>query len=486
LVDTVSKNNGEVLLYANDEKKKRELNRRTQNSAKYAVIVPSNAQKAQAAQFFKTPLIFSIQEAKGLEYENVILLDFLSTHEAEFREIISGVNIEDLKQEALRYNRASSKHDKDAEIYKFYINSFYVAITRAIKNIYIFEQRADHPALRLLQMQETKVDIQVSEVKSSKEEWLEEAHKLEEQGKHEQAEQIRAKYLGYEYITPEQLEIIKTLALDPAKKETEVKKERKQLFQYAVNHRRYDWVEELAKLQLQRAVLFLKELHADGKEYEKQLRLGNKSKIMSIIQKYGVNFTINEGITGLMLSVYHGQTELAAELLSKGASIVQTDKTDRLASDYLINGYITGKSRKQKQGQIADDKTLISLWEKIRPQAIVYEYEDRQFRIGSHSMLFFLIILMRNMDDSQPEKACSKFDHSKIVGIFDMNDLERFAAMIPDEILPPYRKKRSYINSIMALNEVTKESPYCKSAFIRIERGFYILNPERLAVRNEL
>lgn len=56
----------------------------------------------------------------------------------------------------------------------FYINSFYVAITRAIKNIYIFEQLVEHPVLRLLQMQETKEGIKVSEVKSSKEEWLEE------------------------------------------------------------------------------------------------------------------------------------------------------------------------------------------------------------------------------------------------------------------------------------------------------------------------
>ncbi|MDR1980897.1 MAG: PhoH family protein, partial [Tannerellaceae bacterium] len=69
LIQTVSKEQGEVVLYANDEKKKKELNRRTQNSTKYAVIVPDNQQKAKAAQFFKTPLIFNIQEAKGLEYE---------------------------------------------------------------------------------------------------------------------------------------------------------------------------------------------------------------------------------------------------------------------------------------------------------------------------------------------------------------------------------------------------------------------------------
>jgi hypothetical protein len=68
------------------------------------------------------------------------------------------------------------------------------------------------------------------------------------------------------------------LALDSTKKENEVKRERKQLFQYAANHRRYDWIEQLVKLQLQRAVLYMEEFRADRKEYDKCLRLGNKSK----------------------------------------------------------------------------------------------------------------------------------------------------------------------------------------------------------------
>ena len=481
LVNTVSQDAGEVLLYANDEKKKRELNRRTQNSTKYAVIVPNNAQKAKAAQHFKTPLIFSVHEAKGLEYENVILTDFISSHEAEFREIIAGVTLDDLRKEELRYNRAGDKHDKDAEVYKFYINSLYVAITRAVKNIHIFEQRADHPALKLLQMQESKADIQVSEVKSSREEWLSEARRLEEQGKYEQAEQIRAKYLGYEYISAEQLETIKALALNPEKKEAEVKKERKQLFQYAINHRRYDWVEALAKLQFQRAVLYMKEVRSDRKEYEKSLRLGNKPKAMSIAQKYGVDFPLDDGASGLMLALYHGQQELAAELLAGNASPLHADKKKRFALDYLLTGFITGKRQAHKQEALAGEQALIRFWEKVCPRELAYECNQRLFRAGSHSMLFFLIVLMRSTEALQPVRGTYKShpeDAPVNVGTFDMSELEQLAAMMPDEILPPYRKKRTYINSIMALNELQKISPYCKSAFIRIARGRYILNPK--------
>ncbi len=220
LINTISSQKGEVLLMQDNDKIKSELNRKTQNSTHYAVIVADNHLKEEARRYFKTPLIFSVQEAKGLEYENVILLNFISDNPAEFKEIINGVNAADLQDDSLQYSRPADKNDKDAEIYKFYINSFYVAITRSVKNIYLFEKEVNHAALELLSLKQITKPLQVAEQKSDKHEWLEEAKRLEEQGKYEQAEQIRAKYLGYEYISPEKLEEIKLLALDPAKKRT--------------------------------------------------------------------------------------------------------------------------------------------------------------------------------------------------------------------------------------------------------------------------
>jgi len=116
------------------------------------VIVSDTIYKDEVRKYFKTPLILSIQEAKGLEYENVILANFISNHEDEFREIISGVMENEIEKDELNYSRAANKHDKDAEIYKFYINSFYVAITRAVKNIYLFESKIGHPILSLLRL----------------------------------------------------------------------------------------------------------------------------------------------------------------------------------------------------------------------------------------------------------------------------------------------------------------------------------------------
>lgn len=483
LIQTLNREQGEVVLYGDDDQKKRELNRRTQDNARYAVIVTDDRQKAKVAQFFKTPLIFNIHEAKGLEYENVILMDFVSAHEAEFRKIADGVDEDALKIEELRYNRAADKRDKDSEVYKFYVNSFYVAITRAMKNIYLFEQRTSHPLLKLLRLQENRSAINVAETKSSREEWLDEARRLEEQGKYEQAEQIRAKYMGYEFIPAEQLDAIAALALDPARKENEVKKERKLLFGYAINHQRYDWTEQLAKLNFHRAIVYMRELRNDRREYERHLRLGSTSRVGSIIQKYGVDFTFEDGATGLMLALYYGQDEIAKQLLAAKASITKVDKEGKegkIALDYLLAGFYANKYLKNKPPTLATRETLIRFWEKVCPQEIVYEYENSQYHVGSRNILFMLIYMMRNTWAFQPERGYLRLrgnERGYVAGVFDTENLHELIGMIPDEVLPPYRKNRSYINNVMARNEREKESPDNKATFIRIGRGNYIINP---------
>lgn len=59
-----------------------------------------------------------------------------------------------------------------------------------------------------------------------------------------------------------------------------------------------------------------------------------------------------------------------------------------------------------------------------------------------------------------------------------MDDIELLVNLLPDELVPPFRKKRNYLNSIMASNEVSRENDtHYKLAFKRVQRGWYILNP---------
>jgi len=108
LINSISKKEGSVNFYKDSDKLKRELNKKIQKSTKFAILVMDNAQKAEVKKYFKTPLIFSIQEAKGLEYENIILVNFITTNNREFRTISEGIELIDLEHD-LEFSRVKDK-----------------------------------------------------------------------------------------------------------------------------------------------------------------------------------------------------------------------------------------------------------------------------------------------------------------------------------------------------------------------------------------
>ncbi|RKZ77377.1 MAG: hypothetical protein DRQ57_00005, partial [Gammaproteobacteria bacterium] len=74
------------------------------------------------------------------------------------------------------------------EIFKFYVNALYVAITRAICNLYWVETNPKHRLFNLLDLQAVTGDLDnLPQNESTLDEWRKEAHKLEMQGKQEQA-----------------------------------------------------------------------------------------------------------------------------------------------------------------------------------------------------------------------------------------------------------------------------------------------------------
>lgn len=193
LIETKSSVEGNVHFYEATPKNIKEINEETQNSRKVAVIVFDEISKIEIKKDFKTALVYTVQEVKGLEYEEIILVNFVSNNNQAFNEIIRNINKNDLSID-LKYNRSGKKDTENRlESYKIYINSLYVALTRGVKKLYILEKN-NHKIFELLNVvQEEKEEIIVEQ--SSNEEWEEEALKLEKLGKIEQVEEIRKKEL---------------------------------------------------------------------------------------------------------------------------------------------------------------------------------------------------------------------------------------------------------------------------------------------------
>jgi len=495
LINSISKKEGSVNFYKDSDKLKKELNKNIQKSTKFAILVMDNSQKAEVKKYFKTPLIFSIQEAKGLEYENIILVNFITTNYKEFRTISEGVELEDLKHD-LEFSRLKDKANKELEVYKFYINSLYVAFTRAIENLYIIELHKKHKILELLGLVEQQQKVIIDVKQSTHEEWKKEAQKLKRQGKLEQSEAIEQELNKNKPKIILSEEELKTLKKEALNREIFNKRAKDRLFAYAKQEINRDLLRELGEFKYKKADKFLFELERDFKRFYNSCMSGSINEIKKYTQKYNsISYANENGLNGLMIGAMGGNLTTIDYFLNenidknlkndKGLSAFEmtllhyTDlfdvwfkKYNRYSKfDTLNMGAEKKKEKLKKEFDIFRDN-LTRSYSKLHYPYIKYQIDRKMIKIYPNSMEYFLLtyfIALKdkiNVDIKEYEYDCLKMD-----------EFMYYITNIPSSILPDYRRKRQYVNSILAKNEVDSNNYYNKKLFVRQVRGCYDLNP---------
>jgi hypothetical protein len=480
LMNSLSEDAGEVVFLKDTDRVKSEINKNIRRSTKFALIVMRDEEKALARKSFDTPLLFSIHEAKGLEYENAILLNFVSAERQSFQEIIKGVGEEDLEGE-IRYMRASDKTDKSLEVYKFFINSLYVAVTRAVKRLYIIESDPGHSLLKMLGLGNALEQVSVKTEQSTNEEWQAEARRLELQGKQEQADEIRRSILKtqpvpWDVITPQKA-IAMANQIRTAKDNPQ--RPRKTLFDYALFYDSPKIIEFLIAYNFDKArqISFIREGKPffNLKLYEQQktnhavrhLQRYAGSLYKEVIRHceiYGVDHRMEFNAAPLMLAARVGNIPLIKELLSAGADRDLTDNCGMTAWQIAI------------QKAILDKKFASSVFpqinEMLAPSNVSLKFEDRLIKLDSSQgefMLFHIFFaLLPHRFNHLPAQAIS----------LTAVHLSEIAALLPDSVIAEYRKKRQYISGLLSKNETNSTNPYSRKLFKRIRTGHYILNPE--------
>jgi len=484
---------GEVAFLEDTPAVKTDLNRKTGLSTRFAVLVMREEDKAAAREFFRTPLLFSVQEAKGLEYENVILLNFISGERTNFADIAAGIALGDLAGD-LAYGRGKDKSDKSLELYKFFINALYVAITRAVRRVYLVESDSTHPMARLLGFGAARDAAALAAQQSSREEWQSEARKLELQGKSEQAEEIRQRILQ---TTPVPWEVLNTERLltliDRALDSREVsQKPRKALLEYAVYTGETGLLEHLHRAGYDRAASFFRDspiaphrgswsqyLVLDRERVTEQQRAlagrihrnyeGPHFKgILVDCEKYGANHRNPFNQTPLMLAALRGNIKLAHALLDAGADISAIDNYGHTAWHLALGA------------ALSDDACVAqnfpALHDMLVPSHLSIRVDDRLIKIDNHTgefLLFALFLLDIHHLLTAPGLGISAVRLAKIM------------AKTPGAATPDHRRKRSYISSLLAKNEAESENPYNRKIFRRVTHGRYILNPKAEVKRGE-
>lgn len=478
LVDSVSGEPGQATLLADRDAIKRELDRRIRQSTQFAVLVMRDEDKAAAREYFSTPLLFCIHEAKGLEYENIVLYRFVSGHRREFAEIAAGVAREDLDSDQLDYRRARDKSDKSLEVYKFFVNALYVALTRAVKNLYLIESDTAHPLFGLLGLAAAEGAAQVDAKQSSLEDWQKEARRLELQGRQEQAEAIRRTVLRE---TPPPWPVLD----EPAVRDLLVKvfreravgdKQKRRLNEYAAFHDE----PELASYLAQETDFGV--AHCSGRDAFEQQRMAisrkhlapyaarNFKDVLRQCEAHGIDHRTPMNLTPLMAAAAAGNTALAEALLERGAD---RDATDQYGCNAL---HITLR-------EVFRDPRFAAgpgapLYELLAPAHVDVKAGERLVRIDRHLPEYFLFQTFWTLFKSR----FTRIDRTLSCAL-DTRAILRAWEGLPENLLRFSRNRRQHLSGVLSRNEVDRDYAYNRALFKRVAHGFYQLNP-RLEVRS--
>ncbi|MEG0069516.1 UvrD-helicase domain-containing protein [Cetobacterium sp.] len=139
---------------------------KAQNDVTYAIVVPDEIVKNNLLEKLKNKhRIFTIQEIKGLEYNNIICYNLSSAYQNQWNKIFS----------------KEAKHDQR---YRKYFNIFYVGITRAQEKLIIMEENIESNIILkelhdfLTPNNNITIDKKIQSLKKEKSEWLNEGIKL--------------------------------------------------------------------------------------------------------------------------------------------------------------------------------------------------------------------------------------------------------------------------------------------------------------------
>jgi AAA domain len=466
LVRSNAETSGTVLLLADTAPITRELNQKTRQSTRFAVVVMHPEQKPAARAHFQTPLIFSIQEAKGLEYDNIILYNFTSADEERFREITRDVSVEDMRAEELRYARARDKSDKSLEIYKFHVNALYVAITRAVENLYLIEANPSQRLFEVLGLKRWEDRLDLAEHGSSLEEWRQEARRLELQGKQEQADAIRTQILKLKPLPWEVLHGETLRALERQAFEHDDKKAKLLLFEYALVYQDHNRMHALAQRGFRPAHQPDKGIKLLNQKYFLPFELKKPEAMLRQVDQYGVDFRNPFNQTPLMIAARLGNDDQVARLAEMGADT-------GLINNVGFNAFHIALEQACIDAHYAARK-LAGVYDKLAPLDMVIQVDGRLVKLDNRLMEFLLLNLMIAMFYTRLGDNVVRFGG----GAFSSGDFVEVLRHFPDALVPVRRKQRAYISSILAKNEVDRDDKYNRKLFRRLKHGHYIINPQ--------
>jgi hypothetical protein len=370
-----------------------------------------------------------------------------------------------------------------------------------VETLTLLEQDTGHPLLGLLGLQVGEAQAQTVS-KSSQDEWAQEARRLELQGKAEQAQAIRDTFLKHQPVpwTPWSRALIETLApkaLDPKDPSS---KPRQAVFDYALWHGQHEWMQQLGEAGfapardlmdekrfagagtllpprhgfegpwLAREALVRRTVAAAHQRRLQPYQAKNFKDILRAVDTYGPDHATPVGTTPLMLAAMAGNGPLVEALLAKGADPARRDEFGHSAWDSAV-------ARAMREAAFAGSG-LPALFELLAPAALDVQTDGRLVRLERHQGEYWLMTLMlAGLKTQWSQCVTRRLDPYRYLSGFFADQLHDVLQELPRWLWPEPRRKRTYVNQVLARAEVHSSYQPARRLWVRAKNGHYFPNP---------
>ena len=337
-------------------------------------------------------------------------------------------------------------------------------MTRAINNLYWIESSPKQRLLSLIGLDRAQETLELEDNNSTLDEWRLEAHKLELQGKKEQADRIRDEILkqktpDWEVLSGDALAALKQKAFEENNKKAKLA-----LFEYALVYEDRNQINDLIKADFKPALNPEKGLKMLQQKHYSIYSFKKPDAAIKQVNQYGPDFRNVFNQTPLMVSAWTAHAEVIKALFEQGADAEKVDENGFTAFQIAL-------SQADRDEKYAEKK-LAAIYDYLEPTSMSIQVDGRLLKLDKRQMEFFMLNMMITMFYRRlPDKII------RSGGAFTTQDFINATEHMPDYILSERRKKRAYLSSILSKNEMDREDKHNRKLFFRIKHGSYLFNP---------